>query len=182
MKHWKTVVVLGGYLVFTVPLIYSQGPPQAVDWPVSGGSPGSTRYSSLKQINQSNVSQLQVAWTYDASDGPGTLETNPIVVNGVLYGYTPTQRVFAVNAATGKEIWKFDSGTAGRGNNRGVSYWRGGADERIFAAAQRYLYALDAKTGKPVPGFGQGGRIDVQTDLRGDPDKMSAAYGHAPVI
>jgi len=182
MKHCKAVVVLGGYLVFTVPLLYSQGRPQSIDWPVYGGSPGSTRYSSLKQINQSNVSQLQVAWTYDAGDGPGTLETNPIVVNGVLYGYTPTQRVFAVNAATGKEIWKFDSGTAGRGNNRGLSYWRSGTDERIFAAAQRYLYALDAKTGKPAPSFGQGGRIDVQADLRGDPEKISAAVGHAPVM
>jgi hypothetical protein len=65
MKHWKAVVVLGGSLVFTVALLYSQGRAQNVDWPVYGGSPGSTRYSSLKPINQSNVSQLQVAWTYD---------------------------------------------------------------------------------------------------------------------
>ena len=76
------------------------------------------RYSPLKQINASNVNQLQVAWTYDVSDGPGTLETNPIIVNGVLYGYTPAQRVFAVNAATGSRLWKFDSGAPARGNNR----------------------------------------------------------------
>jgi glucose dehydrogenase len=182
MKHWKTGVLLAGYLLFTVSLLHSQGQPQNVDWPVYGGSPGSMRYSSLKQINQSNVSQLQVAWTYDAGGAGGTLETNPIIVSGVLYGYATGQKVFAVNAATGKQIWKFDSGTAGRGNNRGLSYWRSGTDERIFAAAQRYLYALDSKTGKPVPSFGQGGRIDVQADLRGDPDKISAAVGHAPVI
>ena len=185
MKHWKTGVLLGGYLLFTMSALYSQGQPQrplSVDWPVNGGSPGSTRYSSLKQINQSNVSQLQVAWTYDATDGPGTLETNPIVVNGVLYGYTTGQKVFAVDAVTGKQIWKFDSGGAGRGNNRGLSYWRSGADERIFAPVQRYVYALDAKTGKPVPSFGQAGRIDVQADLRGGPDNISSAVGHAPVV
>src|SRR6266550_4150448 len=125
MKLWKTGVV-GGYLLFTVSLLYSQVQPQGVDWPVYGGSPGSTRYSSLKQINQSNVSQLQVAWTYDAADGPGTLETNPIIVNGVLYGYGTGQRVFAADAATGKEKWRFEQGPAGGrgGNNRGLSYWR----------------------------------------------------------
>ena len=70
------------------------------------------RYSPLKQINASNVNQLQVAWTYDVSDAAGTLETNPIDVNGVLYGYTPGQKVFAVNAATGQQIWLFDSGAS----------------------------------------------------------------------
>jgi quinoprotein glucose dehydrogenase len=74
-----------------------------------------------------------------------TLETNPIIVNGVLYGYATGQKVFAVNAATGKEIWKFEPGTTtGRGgNNRGLSYWSSGANQRIFAPVQRYVYALD---------------------------------------
>jgi quinoprotein glucose dehydrogenase len=181
MKLWKTGVLLAGYLLFTMSLLYSQGQPQRADWPVYGGSPGSTRYSSLKQINQSNVSQLQVAWTYDAGNAGGTLETNPIVVNGVLYGYATGGKVFAVNAATGKQLWMFAPGTAGRGQNRGLSYWSG-ADQRIFAPVQRYVYALNAETGKPVPEFGQGGRIDVQADLRGGPDNISAAVGHAPVI
>ena len=139
MKHWKTGFLLAAYLLFTMSLLYSQGSrPQNIDWPVYGGGPNGARYSSLTQINQSNVNQLQVAWTYDAGDGTGTLETNPIVVNGVLYGYTTAQKVFAVDAATGKQIWKFDSGTAGRGNNRGLSYWSSGADQRIFAPGQRY--------------------------------------------
>ena len=182
MKPWKMGMMLAGYLLLTIPALYSQAPQQNVDWPVYGGTPGSVRYSSLKQINQSNVNQLKVAWTYNAGDGPGTLETNPIIVNGVLYGYTPTQRVFALEAATGKEIWKFDSGNSGRGNNRGLAYWSSGNDQRIFAPGQRYLYALDARTGQPVPSFGQGGRIDVQADLRGDPDTISAAVGHAPIV
>src|SRR5436309_4921571 len=148
MKQCKTVVIIACCAMLAVPLLLSQGS-RNVDWPVYGGSPGSMRYSSLKQINQTNVRQLDVAWSYDAGDGPGTLETNPIVVDGVLYGYTTAQKVFAVNAVTGKQIWKFDSGGAGRGNNRGVAYWRGGSDERIFAGIRQWVYSLDAKTGTP---------------------------------
>ena len=70
--------------MLVVPLLHSQGSRQNADWPAYGGSTGSTRYSSLKQINRTNVSQLQVAWSYDAGDGAGTLETNPIVVDGAL--------------------------------------------------------------------------------------------------
>ena len=87
MKSLKLCAVLAGYLFMMVSLTHSQAAPN-VDWPVAAGNPGGTRYSALKQINASNVRQLQVAWTYDVSDAPGTLETNPIIVNGVLYGYT----------------------------------------------------------------------------------------------
>src|SRR5215475_14452306 len=94
-----------------------------IDWPIYGGSSSSIRYSGLKQINQSNVRQLEVAWTFDASDGTGGLETSPIIVNGVLYANTPNHKVFAVDAATGEKRWMFDPGIAGRGPNRGVTYW-----------------------------------------------------------
>ena len=182
MKHWKVGALAAGYLVFTMSLIYSQEAPRKVDWPVYGGDPGHTRYSALKQINASNVNQLQVAWSYDAGDGSGSLQTNPLIIDGVMYGYTTGQRVFAVNAATGQQIWKFDSGAPGRGNNRGLSYWKAGSDQRIFAAAQNYLYSLDVKTGKPVPSFGTGGRIDVREDLRGGVTGNSGALGNAPVV
>jgi quinoprotein glucose dehydrogenase len=181
MKPWKLLAVLAGCLFMMVSLIHSQSAPD-VDWPVAAGDPGGTRYSALKQINASNVKQLQVAWTYDVSDAPGTLETNPIVVNGVLYGYTTGQKVFAVNAATGARIWQFDSGELGRGNNRGLSYWRSGSDERIFAGVRQYVYSLDAKTGKPDPNFGDGGRFDFRADLRGGPDATSGGLSHPPVI
>jgi len=82
MKHWKIGVVISGCAMLAAPLLLSQGS-RNIDWPVYGGTPGSMRYSSLKQINRTNVGQLQVAWSYDAGDGPGTLETNPIVVDGV---------------------------------------------------------------------------------------------------
>jgi len=182
MKLWKGGAFLVACFVSAISLLHSQVARKDVDWPVYGGGPGGMRYSTLDQINQHNVQQLHVAWSFDAGDGPGSLETNPIVVNGVLYGYTPAQKVFAINAATGKQIWMFDSGIMARGNNRGLSYWRSGSDERIFAAVQRYLYALDVRTGRPVAGFGDNGRIDVQAGLRGGPDGISAAVGHAVVI
>jgi quinoprotein glucose dehydrogenase len=166
----------------TVSLLYSQNARQNTDWRVYNGSSGGSHYSSLKQINQANVGQLQVAWTFDAGDGPGTLETNPIVVNGILYGYTTGQKVFAVNAATGVRIWQFDSGELGRGNNRGLSYWRSGSDERIFAGIRQYVYSLDAKTGKLDPKFGEDGRIDFRADLRGGVEGSSGSLGHPPVI
>jgi quinoprotein glucose dehydrogenase len=182
MKQWRLGAALLGYFFVTVSMIYSQGASTTVQWPVVAGDAGGTRYSPLKQINASNVHQLQVAWTYDVSDGAGTLETNPIVVNGILYGYTPAQKVFAVNAATGQELWKFDSGAPARGNNRGVAYWRDGSQERIFAGVREYVYSLDAKTGTPDQNWGLGGRIDFRADLRGGPEGTAGALGHPPVI
>jgi len=181
MRSWKVVAVLAAYLVVMVSLIHSQSA-QNLDWPVVAGNPGGTRYSPLQQINAGNVNQLKVAWTYDAGDVQGTLETNPVIVNGILYGYTPGQKVFAVNAATGQQLWLFDSGAAGRGNNRGLSYWRSGSEERIFAGIREFVYSLDAKTGKPDIKFGVGGRFDFRADLRDGPEGTSGALGHPPVI
>jgi len=79
------------------------------DWPVWGGGPENTHYSKLAQINRSNVKKLAIAWTFDTGE-QGGLQTSPIVVDNVLYGITPTQKIFALNAATGKLLWKFDSG------------------------------------------------------------------------
>jgi quinoprotein glucose dehydrogenase len=126
------------------------------------------RYSGLRQINRSNVSRLKVAWIYDTADGPNASQTQPIVVNGVLYGLTPRHKVIALNAATGKLVWRFDPGIEGRGPNRGVSYWTDGSEARVFASVQNYLYALDTRTGRPDPRFGQDGRIDLREGLGRD--------------
>jgi quinoprotein glucose dehydrogenase len=96
---------------------------RAQDWPAYGGGPQDIRYSSQKQINRSNVARLQVAWTYDTSDGSGDPQTQPIMVNGVLYGLTPSHKVVALDAATGQLLWRFYSGLSGRGPNRAVVYW-----------------------------------------------------------
>lgn len=145
------------------------------DWPAYGGNSEGTRYSSLKQITRSNVSRLQVAWTYDTADGPGDPQTQPIVVDGVLFGVTPAHKIVALDAATGRLLWRFDSKIAGRGPNRGLVYWTDGKHGRIFAAVHSYIYALDARTGKPIPGFGKEGRIDVRENLGRDPEKQSIA-------
>src|SRR4051794_33840546 len=92
------------------------------DWPGYGGGPQGIRYSNLDQINQANVAGLQVAWTFDTQDGPGASETQPIVVNGVLFGLTPRHKVVALDAATGKQLWRFCFGGGGPGGNCGAVF------------------------------------------------------------
>jgi quinoprotein glucose dehydrogenase len=143
-----------------------------VDWPVYGGSSANTHYSRLNQINRTNVSKLTLAWSYDSGERGG-LETSPIIVDGVLYAYTPLKEVIALDAASGKLLWKFNSGITGQRPERGLSYWTDGHVQRILASIVNYLYALDAKTGKPISSFGDQGRIDLRENLRGDPNLQS---------
>ena len=143
------------------------------DWPAYGGNPAGTRYSPLNQITRANVTRLHVAWTYDTKDGAGDPQTQPILVNGVLYGVTPRHKVIALDGATGKLLWTFDSGIAGRGPNRGLVWWSAAGDSRIFAAVQSFVYALDPKSGKPIPDFGAQGRIDLREGLGRDAARQS---------
>ena len=140
-------------LLFAHPLFAQQNR----DWPVYGGSASSTHYSPLAQINRDNVKSLQIAWTFD-SDEIGGLQTSPIIVDGVLYGITPTEKTFALEAATGKLLWKFDSGIIGTQPDRGLAYWKDGEDRRILVGVMNSVYALDAQTGRPIPTFGKDGR------------------------
>ncbi|HUJ29646.1 MAG TPA: nucleoside hydrolase [Candidatus Acidoferrum sp.] len=137
------------------------------DWPAYGGGPAQTHYSQLAQINRGNVERLRVAWEFDTGESGG-LETTPLVVDGVLYGITPTQKIFALDAATGNQRWKFDSGVQGTQPDRGLAYWSSGDDKRILVAVMNYLYALDAVTGKPISSFGAKGRIDLREGLGRD--------------
>ncbi len=134
------------------------------DWPVYGGSTENNRYSTLTQINRKNVKQLVMAWSFDTEE-QGVLQTSPIIVEGVLYGITPTQKVFALNAGTGKLLWKFDSGIIGTQPDRGLAYWKSGTDKRLLVGVMNFVYALDAATGRPIPGFGEQGRIDLRENL-----------------
>src|SRR5271170_6034681 len=149
--------------------------PQA-DWPVYGGQLAQNHYSPLGQINRDNVKDLQVAWTFDTGE-KGGFQSSPIIVGGTLYSYTPSQKVIALDAATGKLLWKFDSGIAGTQPDRGLAYWsdgpNGSGGARILAGVMNYLYALDAKTGQPIPSFGENGRIDLRNDLGREPATVS---------
>jgi quinoprotein glucose dehydrogenase len=151
------------------------------DWPGYGGGPENSHYSSLTQINRGNVKQLSVAWIFDTSEAGG-LQTSPIIVNGVLYGITPTQKIFALNAATGELLWKFDSGINGTQPNRGLSYWTDGKESRILAGVMNFLYSLETATGKPIPSFGENGRIDLRKDLGREPATAQSVYLTTPGI
>ena len=152
---------------------------QTHDWPVYGGAPENNHYSSLAQINRSNVKQLAVAWSFDTEE-EGGLQTSPIIVNGVLYGITPTQKVFALDAATGKLKWKFDSGIKGTQPDRGLSFWTDGKNGRVLVGILNFLYELDAATGKPVASFGKQGRIDLRENLGREPAKAQSIYLTSP--
>ncbi|HXH50221.1 MAG TPA: PQQ-binding-like beta-propeller repeat protein, partial [Terriglobia bacterium] len=155
-------------------------------WRVVGGTPDNVHYSTLDQINRSNVSQLKVAWEYDTGDGfkQSDMECNPIVVNGVLYATSPKLRVFALNAATGKLIWSFSPPAEGPIHTmhyRGLTYWGDGNDQRIFFVSGHDLYALNASTGKPVPSYGQAGHIDLREGLGRDPENLTVS-NTSPVV
>jgi glucose dehydrogenase len=141
---------------------------------VFNGGPDADHYSSLAQINRGNVEQLKLAWSFDTGE-KGGLQDNPLIVGNTLYAYTPTQKVVALDAATGKLKWKFDSGAGGTQPTRGVAFWTDGKEERIFAGVMNFLYCLDAQTGQPVTAFGEGGRVDLRKDLRGDYQQQSVA-------
>ena len=141
--------------------------PQRPDWPVYGGQPEGDHYSGLSQINRGNVGRLKEAWKFDSAE-EGGLETSPIVVGRTLFAYTASQKVIALEASTGKMLWKFDSGIHSTQPARGLAYWTDGKQGRVLAGVMYYLYALDAVTGKPIASFGEQGRIDLRKNLRGD--------------
>ena len=153
----------------------SAGSGAGADWPVTGGDAGSSRYSTLDQINAGNVSQLRVVWTHRTGDlpanGRGEIQATPIIVSGVLYATTPALALVAIGAENGARVWRFDP-FAGRERethaNRGVAYWQEGNDRRVFFSAGRRLYALSAWTGIPILTFGDSGWVDLAHGLSRD--------------
>jgi len=148
------------------------------DWPTYGGNKAGNRYSPLTQINLANVRNLKQVWSYDTGENktPGErgidIQCQPIVVNGILYGTTPRMKLFAVDAATGKEIWKFNPFSDPEKRPRfhplrGVVYWENGQDKRILYSVGPTLYAIDAATGEKVESFGHQGEVDLRIGLGG---------------
>lgn len=144
------------------------------EWPSYLGGNDNAHYSPLSEIDRRNVRRLEVAWTYHSGGadaaGRSQLQCNPIVVDGTLYGTSPTQRVFALDAATGTELWTFDPFGGdyrlhGLGTSRGVATWSDGRERRIFSAAGSRLFALDARSGLPIEGFGEDGSVDLRVGL-----------------
>ncbi len=134
-------------------------------WEVYRGDKASTAYSSLSQINTSNLGQLEVAWTYrcgDAREGNrSAIQCNPIVVNSRMYITSPQLKLIALDPQTGKEHWRFDpfEKEEATGVNRGVTYWQHENDKRIFFSAGTWLYALNADSGTLITSFGKQGKL-----------------------
>lgn len=170
--------------------IHAQTQSHGQEWRSYGGDPGGTRFSPLKQIHRGNVGRLVRAWTYHTGDlalglGRGrdpskeveageeveAFESTPLMVDGVLYLSTPSSRVIAIDAETGKEMWTFDPQPAAGeyrdfSRTRGVAYWEKGADKRIiFGTYTGMLVALDARTGRPHMDFGVGGAVSLHAGV-----------------
>jgi quinoprotein glucose dehydrogenase len=171
----------------------------AQDWQFDQGNAGGSRFSPLQQINRDNVGTLKRTWTYhtgEVDSGHGTdrhqaapFETTPLFMDGILYLSTPSNRVIALDAETGKEIWQFDpqAGRAERKSfqHRGVSYWQSetGNDRRIlYGTFDGRLICLDAKTGKPCPGFGTDGAVNLRGGVADEFPTAEYAVTSPPAI
>ncbi len=131
----------------------------------------SSQFSSLDQINTSNVTKLGVAWTFPTGDGPAE-HLNPVVINGVMYAQAHGSDIVALDAATGKELWRQPN--KGRIGSRGMSYWQSpdGKDRRILFLNDGMLRELSAATGEPITTFGDKGQVDLRVGLEGDTSKI----------
>lgn len=176
----KNVVCLFFISAFFLLVAYQTQNSDERTWNIYKADAESTSYSKLDQINTSNVTQLRPAWTFalkDMKEGarPGSSECNPIIVDGIMYATSAKHWVYAVNAQTGEQIWSFDpfDGAEGGGVSRGLTYWEEGDDKRILVTGGDKLFALDTKSGKPIPGFGKNGSVSMNVGLRDDPETIS---------
>jgi quinoprotein glucose dehydrogenase len=195
--YWARVIFLG-FMIAS--FASAQQGAKDGEWISYGGDKGSTKYSPLDQIDRSNFGDLEVAWQWEsidaevtAQDGvrvrPQEFKSTPLMANGVLYTSTSFSQVAAIDAGSGETLWKYDPGSWKEGRpanigfiHRGVSYWQDGDDERIIVATgHSHLIALDAKTGIPIPGFGDDGHVDLRKGLN-RPAPLSAHQVNSPPI
>lgn len=175
---------------------------QRVDWSTPSGDPGAMRYSPLADINRDNVGRLKIAWSWETGERsvpagpdqkparPGQFETSPVVINDTMYLSTPYAEVAALNARTGKELWKYDPEVwrAGQPSNgtgfvhRGVATWSDASSRRVFINARWKLIALDAATGKAISSFGKEGVVDLVQDLRRPVNRLQYTNTSPPVV
>jgi quinoprotein glucose dehydrogenase len=148
------------------------------NWPSYGNDPGAMRYSHLRQIQTNNVERLKLAWTFRTGK-PGS-EATPIVVDGVMYVTAP-DGIYALVPETGTLLWKYDVTPTAL---RGLAYWRGanGLHSRVFTGNGQFLLALDVTTGKPAPGFGNEGRVDLKSGVLGELKDGRYALESPPAI
>jgi glucose dehydrogenase len=170
----------------------------AVDWPYYGGDQGGSKYSSLTDVNRTNVARLTVAWEWSPREKalpafgtrPGSFEGTPLMIENVLYVVTPYNRVVALSAESGRELWSFDpkayeDGQPPNGTgfvHRGIAAWRDGDKLRIFLNSRYRLFAIDAATGSPVESFGDRGSIDLSRGLVWTINKKHYTNTSPPIV
>lgn len=157
---------------------------QTVNWAVYGGTTDNTHYSTLSQITPENVGKLKVAWTYETHDEfkGSEMQTNPVVIDGVLYGTSPKLRTFALDATTGAELWSFDPNfgkpAPSRFRHRGLVV----TGDRVLVTYRNKLYALDRKTGKPILSFGDSGFVDMRKAFDRPPERITISASSPGVV
>jgi quinoprotein glucose dehydrogenase len=188
-----------GLVVLGVVVLGAQSRERMVEWPSYGGDAGHGKYSTAATITAANVADLQLAWTWQTVDRPmpeynvrpGGFETTPIMVDDVLYASTSFHQVVALSAETGERLWVFDPRTYEEGpplsgtglNSRGVAFWRGDAGEtRVFIAGRQRLFAIDAKSGKPIATFAGGGAAALNENLGRDVPRLHTQVTSPPVV
>lgn len=173
LRRWTVLsLILAPYLLSN---FSCHSPKAQKEWRYYNGSPTSNKYSSLSQINKTNVYQLEVAWTYQvpANEEYHTTKCNPLVVDGTLYGITAGKNLIALNASSGEEIWYIDfhqyDSIKTQGTARGIHYWEKGNDKRIFYVYAENLYAINALDGTLVKSFGEDGKVPFNTGIDANP-------------
>jgi quinoprotein glucose dehydrogenase len=165
-----------GVLAGLAAAVLAAGGERAQEWRDYGGGPDNAKFSTLKHINKSNVSRLDVAWIYPY----GETGFNPIVAHGVVYAKGRNNSLVALDAGTGKEIWIHD-GLEGI-TRRGVNYWesKDGKDRRLIFSISDYLQEIDAATGKSIIRFGNDGVVDLREGLGRDPSTIGRIQSNTP--
>jgi quinoprotein glucose dehydrogenase len=151
-------------------------------WSDYGGAPDSAQYSSLKQIDRSNVNKLEVAWRFPTGDG-GKYFFNPLVANDLIYVMAKNKSIVALDAATGKEVWTHPAEPSAKLiTDRGINYWesKDHTDRRLLFASDNFLQALDARTGELILSFGAHGRVDLKQGLDRDPKSIHLVQSTTP--
>jgi quinoprotein glucose dehydrogenase len=151
-------------------------------WSAYGGATDSAQYSALKQINRSNVGQLEIAWSYPTGDS-NKYFFNPLVVDDVMYVLAHNNSIVALSASTGKELWVHQPVPPPKLiTDRGIDYWesKDRSERRLLFTADHFLEAIDARTGKSIPSFGNNGRINLKEGLGRDPATISLVQSTTP--
>ena len=169
-----------------------------IEWPYYGGDQAGTKWSAAADINRDTVGRLDVAWSWKPNEKPlpefhtqpGSFENTPLMIDNVLYVSTPYNRVVALDAESGRELWAYDPKAyeAGQPPNgtgfvhRGVAAWRDGDKLRIFLNSRDRLMCLDGRTGEPVETFGAQGAVSLVDGLKWKVDPKQYTNTSPPIV